>query len=183
MIAAGGRWAQQGRMSAMPLTRGYASDSSLAAFATVIESAHREDGGGPSTVDWPRIALELAPDVDAAAHAREALEQLDGHLEEQVLEDMRLLVTELVTNSVRHSDAAPGDPVRLEVSVHDDRVRVLVEDGGSGFRPRARTPDSPDDGGWGLHLVEQVSDRWGVSGGGRTRVWLELARARPSHAP
>jgi len=166
-------------MIAMPLTRGRTTDSSLSLFTAVTESAHREDGGA-STADWLRLALELEPDIEAASHAREALEQLDDHLEEEVLEDMRLLVTELVTNSVRHADAAPGEPVRLEVSVHADRVRVTVEDGGSGFRARRRTPDSPDDGGWGLHLVERVSHRWGVSGGGRTRVWFELDRSGAS---
>jgi len=169
-------------MTAMPLTRGPASDSRLASFAAVTEQAHRDDGGGASTAELPCLALELQPDFEAATRAREALEQLDRHLEEHVLDDLRLLVTELVTNSVRHAETDPGDPVRLEVSVHEDRVRVVVEDGGRGFRPRPRTPDSPDEGGWGLHLVEEVSERWGVSDGGRTRVWLELARSGSSGA-
>jgi len=169
-------------MTAIPLPRGRASGSSVASFPTVTESAHREDRGGASTADWPRFALALEPDYDAAGRAREALEQLDGQVEEDVLDDMRLLVTELVTNSVRHADAAPEAPVRLEVSVHEDCVRVTVEDGGSGFRPERRTPDSPQEGGWGLHLVEQVSDRWGVRGGARTRVWFEVHRSRRTGA-
>ena len=165
-------------MTAMPLAGRSSTDSALAAFPTVTESAHREDGAGAPAAEVLRLRFELPPDFEAASRAREALEQLDAHVEEPVLDDMRLLVSELVTNSVRHADAPPEEPVRVEVSVHEDRVRVSVEDAGNGFRPRRRTADSPDEGGWGLHLVEQVSDRWGVNGEGRTRVWLELSRAR-----
>jgi len=124
-----------------------------------------------------RLSVRLDADVEAAGKARDALEQLEGDLEAQVLEDMRLLVTELVTNSVRHADAAPESHVALEVSMDSDRVLLAVEDGGSGFTPAARTPDSPEDSGWGLHFVKLMSSRWGVKGNGRTRVWLELPRA------
>ncbi len=123
-----------------------------------------------------RLSLRLDADVEAAGKARDALEQLEGELEHEVLEDMRLLVTELVTNSVRHADAAPEAHVRLEVSMGADSVLVVVEDGGSGFAPAARTLDSPEDSGWGLHFVERMSSRWGVNANGHTRVWLELPR-------
>lgn len=123
-----------------------------------------------------RLSLRLDADFEAAGKARDALAELEGELEDQVLEDMRLLVTELVTNSVRHADAAPQADVRLEVSVAADSVLLVVDDGGSGFAPAARTPHSPDDSGWGLHFVERMSSRWGVDANGRTRVWLELAR-------
>jgi two-component sensor histidine kinase len=131
----------------------------------------RPGAGGPAGV-----ILRLEPDVEAAGKAREALEQLEEHIEEGVLQDMHLLVTELVTNSVRHADAAADEPVHVEVSVGGDRVFVAVEDGGRGFEPSPRSADSPRDAGWGLHLVERLSSRWGVTGDGRTRVWLELAR-------
>ena len=124
-----------------------------------------------------RLSVRLEADVAAAGKARDALGLLEGELEEQVLEDMRLLVTELVTNSVRHADADPEAHVGLEVSMDADRVLMAVEDGGSGFAPAARTPDSPEDSGWGLHFVERMSSRWGVKANGRTRVWLELPRA------
>ncbi len=130
----------------------------------------------PRTRASRRLRLRLDADPHAAGKAREALAEFEGELEDQVLEDMRLLVTELVTNSVRHSDAAGQAHVRLEVSVAEDSVLLVVEDGGSGFAPAARTPDSPDDSGWGLHFVERMSSRWGVNVNGRTRVWLELAR-------
>ena len=122
------------------------------------------------------FVLRLDPDMGAAGKAREALERLEGEIERGILQDMHLLVTELVTNSVRHADAAPDEPVHVEVSVTGDHVFVAVEDGGSGFRPSPRSADSPRDSGWGLHLVERLSSRWGVTGHRRTRVWLELAR-------
>ena len=122
-----------------------------------------------------RLSLRLDPEVDAAAKAREALECLE--VERGVLQDMNLLVTELVTNSVRHADAAAREPVHVEVSVAGDHVFVAVEDGGSGFEPKPRSAHSPRDSGWGLHIVERLSSRWGVLSDGRTRVWLELPRA------
>jgi serine/threonine-protein kinase RsbW len=139
-------------------------------------SGGSSDAAGPSS----NVTLRLDPDVDAAGKAREALAPLREALDERVLQDVQLLVTELVTNSVRHADAAPGDPVRLEVSVTGDRVFVAVEDLGSGFSPQPRDEGSPRDSGWGLHLVDQVSARWGVNGERSTRVWLELDR-RVSH--
>jgi two-component sensor histidine kinase len=129
-----------------------------------------QNGGGST------LSLRLASDVDAAGKAREALEGLDHELELEVLQDMHLLITELVTNSVRHADAGSDEPVHVEVAVGGDHVFVAVEDGGSGFQPRPRSAHSPRDSGWGLHLVERLSSRWGVSNDGRTRVWLELAR-------
>ena len=134
------------------------------------------NGGGSS------LSLRLAPDVDAAGKAREALERLENELERGVLQDMHLLVTELVTNSVRHADAASDEPVHVEVAVGGDHVFVAVEDGGNGFKPRPRSAHSPRDSGWGLHLVERLSSRWGVSSEGRTRVWLELARTGRAEA-
>ena len=147
-------------------------------------SADGSTGGGslPGEGAPAGLSLRLDPDVEAASKAREALEQLEDHIEDGVLQDMHLLVTELVTNSIRHADAQADEPVHVEVSVGGDRVFVAVEDGGRGFKPTPRSSDSPRDSGWGLHLVERLSSRWGVTGDGRTRVWLELARAGRAEA-
>lgn len=141
-------------------------------FAAPGGHGSRDEHIGAST----SLSLRLEPDVEAAGKAREALERLEGQLEQGVLDDMHLLVTELVTNSVRHADAGGDEPVRVEVSVGGDHVFVTVEDGGNGFEPSPRSDHSPRDSGWGLHLVERLSSRWGVSKDGRTRVWLELSR-------
>ncbi len=162
-------------MTAMPLTRGRTTGSSLSSFGAVTESAHREEGGGASTADWLRLALELEPDFEAASRAREALEQLDDHLEEQVLEDMRLLVTELVTNSVRHTRA---ETVVLRILVGRSAVWTEVTDAGPGFDPPNSTRTANDATGWGLFLVERLAERWGVNqSDAGTKVWFELRRA------
>lgn len=132
---------------------------------------------GPDHNGGSGLSLRLDPDPGAAGKAREALARLQNELERGVLQDMHLLVTELVTNSVRHAHATADRPVRVEVSVTGDHVFVAVEDGGSGFEPKARSAHAPRDSGWGLYLVERLSSRWGVSNDDHTRVWLELDRA------
>lgn len=88
---------------------------------------------------------------------------------------LALVASELVTNSVRHSDADADEPIELEASVEECLVRISVRDAGHGFRP---TPPSPDSaGGWGLQVIDQIVDRWWVEDDvGGTRVTCELSR-------
>ena len=62
--------------------------------------------------------------------------------------------------------------------MYPDRVRIEVRDDGIGFRPRSRTADQDVRGGWGLHLVEQLADEWGVEPGVQNCVWFSLRLAR-----
>jgi anti-sigma regulatory factor (Ser/Thr protein kinase) len=117
----------------------------------------------------------LAGGPEAAAKARGAVTRLRSDLDDPLVENLRLLVTELVTNSVRHADARQ---IELVVVVRDDRVRVEVENRGPSFHPAPRNGNAETEGGWGLLLVERLSDSWGVGeDAGRTCVWFELARA------
>jgi anti-sigma regulatory factor (Ser/Thr protein kinase) len=125
----------------------------------------------------PTIELRLPPTRDAPASARRALDQLEHSLSPQILDDVRLLVSELVTNSVRHADLSPDQWVRLSVSIESGTVRVEVVDPGPGFRPQVSHPTIYQESGWGLYLVEQVANRWGVVDDGRIRVWFEIDRA------
>jgi anti-sigma regulatory factor (Ser/Thr protein kinase) len=120
--------------------------------------------------------FDIARDDRAPVAARHALDELSDELSPTVLDDARLLVTELVTNSVRHGE---GDVVRLILDVpQPDRVRCEVIDQGHGFLPIARAADSTDDGGWGLYLVEKLAETWGVREGS-THVWFELHAPEP----
>jgi anti-sigma regulatory factor (Ser/Thr protein kinase) len=121
------------------------------------------------------IQLELRPGPGCAADARAALSPLVGALTAQVYSDLRLQVSELVTNSVRHAKLRPGDRIRLQVSVSDRLLRVEVSDPGQGFRTaNIPEPAAGEPGGWGLFLAERLADRWGVDhDGGWTTVWLE----------
>ena len=128
---------------------------------------------GRSGGSGPRVDVRLEPGATAAGEARAALAALDGRIDGPVLDDVRLLVSELVTNSVRHS-GTERDLVVLAVMAIGGTVRVEVSDTGNGFKPSARSDDLHEPGGWGLHLVEELADRWGVETGRRTRVWFEI---------
>src|SRR5206468_3973976 len=100
-----------------------------------------------------RIRVQFESGRAAAGWARSALLPLDRQVEQVVLEDVRLLVSELVTNSVRHADMRRNGHVHLEVAVENGHLRVQVADTGTGFEPRPRKDDATKPGGWGLFLV------------------------------
>jgi anti-sigma regulatory factor (Ser/Thr protein kinase) len=118
--------------------------------------------------------MNLEGGPEAAVRARRALGGLRSELDEPTLESLRLLVTELVSNAVRHAGARTVD---LMVMVTRPAVRVEVTDRGPGFDPDTRRVDHNREGGWGLFLVERLADRWGVAREDlSTRVWFELER-------
>jgi serine/threonine-protein kinase RsbW len=91
-----------------------------------------------------------------------------------VLDDAQLLVSELVTNSVRHAQLASDARVRVSVEICDGFVRLEVEDPGD-VAIGAVAPDREHGGGFGLFLVEALAQRWGSKHEGTTCVWAELA--------
>lgn len=119
-----------------------------------------------------RLQLDCGP--EAAAAARAAISMLDGCAPRELLDDARLLTSEVVTNAVRHSGAAEGSVVDVEVAATADHVAVGVSDQGNGFVPRARTKGQSEGSGWGLHLVERLASSWGVEAEPQPRVWFEL---------
>jgi len=123
------------------------------------------------------IEVELESGPDAAAEARAAIGALEGDADPDVLDDLRLLVSEMVTNSVRHAGAPPGAPIGLAISLTGGVARVEVTDAGRGFEPSPRKAPQLEAGGWGLHLVDRLATRWGVERGRPARVWFEVAPA------
>ena len=124
-----------------------------------------------------KLDLNLPPRAEAAGYARRSLEDLEPDLQPEVLESLRLLVSELVTNSVRHGDLTASDSIRLRLADRGDRIRVEVTDPGEGFDRRPPlSPDPERPSGWGLFLVSRIADRWGTSGEAPTTVWFELPR-------
>jgi serine/threonine-protein kinase RsbW len=121
-----------------------------------------------------RIERELPVTPEAAAEARHALANVA--LDDGRERDVRLLVSELVTNAVRHANLAAGDIILLVIDVGDRILRVEVHDPGGGFVPTAPAPDPARPSGWGLYLVAELADRWGVDSDERTLVWFELDR-------
>jgi serine/threonine-protein kinase RsbW len=90
---------------------------------------------------------------------------------------VRLLVSEVVTNAVRHANLATGDAIELVVELNRRTLRVEVHDPGGGFVPSAPAPDPTRPSGWGLYLVAELADRWGVDSDETTLVWFEFDRA------
>ena len=123
-----------------------------------------------------RLERELAVTAEAAAVARHALGDLADVLPGGRARDVRLLVSELVTNAVRHANLDDHDVIRLVVDLADSVLRVEVHDPGGGFVPTAPAPDPTRPSGWGLYLVAELADRWGVDSDERTLVWFELDR-------
>jgi anti-sigma regulatory factor (Ser/Thr protein kinase) len=116
----------------------------------------------------------LASRTSASRVARGYVDELGDRLEPSLLADVRLLVSELVSNGVKYGPNLDGEVIRLQLSVSDEQVRAEVHDGGHCFDPSAAAPANSDSAGLGLRFVEQVADRWGVDCRGSTSVWFEL---------
>jgi anti-sigma regulatory factor (Ser/Thr protein kinase) len=128
---------------------------------------------GRRSVD-EKLSLRLPGGPDAAAYARRELSRLRADLDPPLAEILRLLVSELVSNSVRH---AAAETISLKVLVGQAAVFAEVKDYGPGFNPEAIVPRDNHTG-WGLFLVERLADRWGVEHeDAATTVWFELQRS------
>ena len=120
-----------------------------------------------------RLDVDIPRDLQAPRRARRAVEQLGAAIDDEVRHDVVLLVSELITNSVKYGGV--GD-LRLQIDAPSPkRLRIEVVDQGVGFEPVARSRPRTEPGGWGLHLVETLADRWGVHEGS-THVWFEIDR-------
>lgn len=121
------------------------------------------------------IDLRFPVSLVAPAAARRSLDDLSGAVEAEILADLRLLVSELITNCVRHAGLGSDEWIGLEVASLPDRIRVEVSDPGAELG-RGHTPTSPlpESAGWGLHIVNQISDRWGAYWDGVNHFWFEI---------
>ena len=132
----------------------------------------REEGArAPSS-----LRLSLGRDAQAPCLARARVREFceRAALSARECDALTLLVSELVTNAVLHSQG----PAASEIVVHagmleQGTVRVEVVDPGGGFDARPRDP-LREIGGYGLLLVDDQATRWGVDREGGTRVWFEL---------
>jgi anti-sigma regulatory factor (Ser/Thr protein kinase) len=121
------------------------------------------------------VSYTLAAGPEAAADARRALVGLA--FSEITRENIALLVSELVTNAVRHAGIPAGDPIQLELINGANSVRLSVHDGGSGFPVPSYPSDRPFvAGGRGLLIVAALARAWGVeSGPDGCSVWCDIA--------
>ena len=128
-----------------------------------------------------QVSIEVPVEPEAPAVAREvvALALVGVPVAEDRIDDLRLLTSEVVTNAIRHAGLEAGDSIGLAVDVSDERVRVNVADDGPGFEPADVEGPLPGKiGGWGLLLVKQLSDAWGVIRNDPNSVWFEIRTVR-----
>jgi anti-sigma regulatory factor (Ser/Thr protein kinase) len=118
--------------------------------------------------------FELRGGENAPRTARRALESLDGQIAPALQDDVRLLVSEVVANSVLHAGVGPDDSLTLVLSVSDERLRVEVHEPDHDFRPSFPAQRESSGSGNGLLIVERVADRWGITREASTCVWFEI---------
>jgi anti-sigma regulatory factor (Ser/Thr protein kinase) len=118
------------------------------------------------------LSTNLPRSPDSISAARRLVNVHTTSLGTQEREDAALMVSELVTNAVVHGVGA----IWLRIDVEADAVRIEVADEGN--VALAPSPEPGAHGGWGLRIVDQLADAWGVLEGS-TRVWFQLSRQNP----
>jgi anti-sigma regulatory factor (Ser/Thr protein kinase) len=118
-----------------------------------------------------RALYKIDPQPEGPARARRMIaEELSSRVPATMLDDVMLMVSELVTNCIVHANRDDHVPLILDLCVNGD-VRCRVVDHGPGF---AACVGQSQRGGWGLRLVEQLADRWGIRRSPQhTEVWFE----------
>ena len=101
------------------------------------------------------------------------LEVGEAFVDESRLPDLALVISEVLSNAVRHSSEAGA--IQLAVTPKDDYLCVQVTDPGAGLAPRPRATAPDEEGGWGFFLIEHMTRRWGLTReDSHTRVWFEF---------
>ncbi|MFL5893900.1 MAG: SpoIIE family protein phosphatase, partial [Thermoleophilaceae bacterium] len=173
------------------LVRALPEDAGAAEMAQAIEETAVAHADSQPQDDMALVAVQVPPEFVAAAQfdigggaeavgrSRTAVaDALGDAVGADRLYDVQLLVSEVVTNAVRHGGARAGEHIDLRVALTHDDVRVEVRDPGPGFGDVAPAQPAPDHGGgYGLYLVDLYSAAWGVTGAEGTCVWFELPRS------
>jgi anti-sigma regulatory factor (Ser/Thr protein kinase) len=122
------------------------------------------------------IFSRLVPDTSSVKAARDELDGLRELMPEEKFFDTRLVVSELVTNSLLHAGLSGEDDfIALRIVVREGSLSGEVRDTGKGFRrPDNPAPRSDMSGGWGLSIVENVCESWGVRQDETLCVWFEI---------
>jgi two-component sensor histidine kinase len=136
-------------------------------------SANTNEASSVTGVACARLRLGCDPSV--VAEARRAVGRIEPALPARVADSARLLVSELVTNSIVHGGSAGEGWIDVVIERRARCVRIEVADAASsGRRPVLRPVDPTSTSGWGLQLVDRLATVWGVETGTGTRVWCEI---------
>jgi anti-anti-sigma factor len=161
--------------------------TALLRLAGFSQRVYPSESGAQASADeefLERIDIELAREPTAPAQARTEVRQgLGARVDEAELATLVLLTSELTTNAVIHPRDSQDQRLGLRITVYPQRVRVEVDDPGTGFDPSSLVGPT-DSGGRGLMLVDRAASRWGVGPagtprGGRFTVWFERDHGSP----
>lgn len=121
------------------------------------------------------VLLPYAPSSVAVARQRLSTDLQDSGVSTGCIDDAVLVVSELLSNALRHAHPLPSGMVRVAWLWSEDHIEVAVSDGGAATEPRAGRPTLSSLGGRGLGIVEYVAESWGVRhDGDTTTVWAVL---------
>lgn len=133
------------------------------------QADRRPNGNGRHTLSMLVLARP-----ENVCRTRAALDELG--LEDELAEVAKLLLTELVTNSIRHAGLVPTDEIRVSILWTGATLRVSVDDRRLGTAPPVLAggirPSPGANSGWGLYLVDRLATRWGVDEA--RGYWFEL---------
>ena len=141
----------------------------------------RDDGNRPGERNVGEVRassvvlLPHAPSSVAVARKRLSSELVDSGVYESIVDDATVIVSELISNALRHARPLPSGQVRVCWMRRGDVLEVEVSDGGAMTEPRRGPGTLSSLGGRGLGIVEALSDGWGVRHEeGATTVWAVL---------
>lgn len=150
-------------------------ESNQPAYSSLVTYGER-DGAITSF----RLDLQLQATLRSIAHARRSLDRIKPLVGDELYEKSKLLLSEIVSNAVKHTSTPEQATVGVSVDLTSDLLSVTVTDTGPGFTPDKRELHDDQESGWGLWLVQELADRWGVDRDDRNSVWFDL-RISPEH--
>ncbi|MEW2356020.1 ATP-binding protein [Spirillospora sp. NPDC029432] len=121
------------------------------------------------------VLLPHAPSSVAVARRRLSADLVASGVFEGIVDDASVIVSELLSNALRHARPLPSGQIRLTWTRDGDRLELAVSDGGAMTEPRRGPGTLSSLGGRGLGIVEALAEGWGVRhDGDSTTVWAVL---------
>jgi anti-sigma regulatory factor (Ser/Thr protein kinase) len=121
------------------------------------------------------LLLPFAASSVGAARRRLMSDLMSADIYDSAVCDVALVISELLSNALRHAAPLPRSKIRIAWRIDADSVRVSVSDGGGLTVPELGEPTPGATGGRGLRIVEKLSRRWGTSASDEgTTVWAEV---------
>jgi anti-sigma regulatory factor (Ser/Thr protein kinase) len=121
------------------------------------------------------VFLPHASSSVSVVRRRLAAELLESGVYEDIADDAAVILSELISNALRHARPLPSGDIRVAWSRQGDLIQLAVSDGGAMTEPRRARATLSSLGGRGLGIVETLADGWGVlHEDGGTTVWATL---------